>query len=633
MCGIAGIVHRNPSSVQDQVTRMTGDLVHRGPDSGQVAAFGEAVLGHRRLSILDLTDASSQPMRSSDGRYVLVFNGEIYNFRDLRSQLISSGSQFVTDGDTEVLLQSLVVWGESALPRLIGMFAFAFWDSVEQRLLCARDRYGEKPFFYSLLDDGGIAFCSEPEPLRRHVVGPSEPSPVGLGQFLSLGYTLGTSTLHPRITRLPHGSSLVFRIGDSPVVKRWTGAPSRVCDEDSTSSPEGDVRLLDVLDGCVHDQLVSDVPVGVLLSGGLDSAAIASGLVNCTQDSGGSGQVPSFTIGFSDSAFDESNVAKMTARHLGITPNVRVIEMSDDDRFKALERASEEPIADSSFIPTWALARFAREEVTVVLSGDGGDEFLGGYPTYVANKIHNYGSRLPRFARDFFRYLAYNAVPVTHGKVGFDYKVRQLADGLHLDPCAAHHSWRRFFSDAQLRRLLHPAVYDEVRDHSGLEEFTLAWDAASDMPPLERAMFVDRETWMANDILVKVDRSSMSHGLECRAPMLHPAFTSYCSKLPVKEKLDFMTGKPVLRRELSSRIPRDILRLPKRGFNAPVSTWFAGSGAPFLKDRLLSPTLRTWCRQNAISDMIEEHLSMRADHGLRLLALYILSSWLDPGKP
>jgi asparagine synthase (glutamine-hydrolysing) len=558
---------------------------------------------------------------------MLVFNGEIYGFASLRRELERDGARFETAGDTEVVLRLLVREGHAALPRLHGMFALAFWDARDGSVLLARDRFGEKPLFHTTLGDGTLVAASEPAALADACALPRDPSPRGLGQFLALGYTLGTDTLWRGVRSLRPGTALIFDRSLAPRELRFA-RPVEGSHDPGLTGAAAESAVEAALARVVRDELVADVPLGVFLSGGVDSSLIAAFALAERRG----GELHAFGLGFDDPEFDETLQAAAFAKSKGIAFHRQQLVLGGDDFAAAFEAAAREPIADTSFLPMWLLARFARGHVTVALSGDGGDELFGGYETYVADHLRARWGWIPGPALSAMKALVRVLVPVRHGKVGIDYKIRQFLDGLRLDAPGAHHHWRRLFARGALGPLLRGDALEWCLQHDGLDEFERAWHECPDDDLLARAMYTDLSTWLPNDILVKVDRATMAHSLESRAPFLHPELAATAWRVARRERTDGKRTKQVLRR-LAARIAgTDVAARPKRGFNAPVSRWFAGDGRGFVEERLRTRRMRELFAESTLSELVGQHGERVEDHGFRLLALCVLAHWLEGSR-
>lgn len=628
MCGIAGLLTWDTAADVSIVRAMTERLVHRGPDAGGVAELGPLALGHRRLSVIDCSESNNQPLFDETGRLAIVFNGEIYNFRELRRELGRSGVRFRTQGDTEVILEAYKAWGEACLERFNGMFAFALWDGPRRRLFVARDRVGEKPFFYCELPGGGLLFASEPRALRAHPSAVGEVDPLGLAHYLVLNYTLGGHTLRRGLKRLPPGHFMVCEEG-RPLTPRsyWDLAAAYRAKRRFASEAEAAEELLAMVDDAVRLRLVSDVPLGAFLSGGVDSSAVASAMAKALPP----GQVHTFSMGFGVPSFDEVDSARAVAAHLGLDHKDRIVAPEPGQTVAATVWAADEPLADTSAIPMYHLAAFARELVTVSLSGDGADELFAGYETYTADRLHRALSWVPGGLKRAAYRTADALLPVSFSKVSLDYKVRHFLAELHLDLPRAHASWRNVLSLAARREMMQPDWQEVLRgaESDPFAQFEPHFAAVAGCHPVDQAGYVDIKTWLADDILVKVDRSTMAHSLEARAPLLDHRLIEFAAALPADWKLKGLKKKYLLRRSLRGRLPDWVLERRKQGFNAPVSQWLTGPLRELAEEALASPRLHHWIRPAVIDTLWREHGAGRRDHGLTLFGLVTLALWLN----
>ncbi len=627
MCGIAGILSWDQAADRTALEAMTARLAHRGPDAGGIWTDGPIGLGHRRLSIIDTSAGNNQPLWDAAGEMVIAFNGEIYNFAELRRELIGLGAEFRTHGDTEVILAAYRHWGMGCVERFNGMFAFALWDTRRRQLFLARDRLGEKPLYYAELPGHGIVFASEPRALRAHPAVSREVDPVGLAQYLTHNYALGRG-LTQGVKRLAPGHWLLCTEG-TPLQPRgyWDLAAAYRAKRHFASERAAAEELLALLDDATRLRLVSDVPLGAFLSGGVDSSAIAAGMARSLP----AAQVHTFSMGFGVPSFDEVDQARAVAQHLGLDHRDRIAEPEAAETIRAMVWAADEPLADTSFIPTYRLAAFAREHVTVALSGDGADECLAGYETYAADRLHRALGWMPGPLARRLWHTADRLLPVSFSKVSLDYKLRHFLAALHLPLPRAHASWRNIVQPDQRAALMQPA-WSELLVSDAADTFSEVaghFAAVADCHWIDQANYVDIKTWLADDILVKVDRATMAHGLEARPPFLDHRFVEFTAALPPHWKLKGLTKKHLLRRALRGRLPDSVLFGAKRGFNAPVSQWLAGPLRTFAMDTLASTRLREFIRPEAVEQLWREHDARLRDHGLKLYGLVCLALWLE----
>jgi len=624
MCGIAGeLAWAHPPNA-DSVRSMTSCLAHRGPDAEGFQTFPNLALGHRRLTVIDTSAASNQPLADGSRKYWIVFNGEIYNFRELRRELESRGSRFHTHGDTEVILEAYKAWGVEALHRLNGMYAFALWDDPNQQLLLARDRLGEKPLYYSRAADESIVFASELRALRVHPSVSDEIDPVALGHFLSLNYTLTSHCMLKDVEKLPPGHYLLAeRDREMRIESYWDLAP-RFLDKRRIEPRD---RLVDELGALIDDatrlRLVSDVPLGAFLSGGVDSSIIVEAMSRLREP----GKNQTFSIGFQEDSYSELDKARAVSSALGVDHHDRTVTVDMAQDLPTIVRFADEPFADSSMIPVYYLAQYARRRVTVCLSGDGADELFAGYPTYQADRLHGWLRHLPSRLVAGAEHLVERHLAVSFDKVSTDYKLRRFLQGLHLDPPRAHHHWRTIFTPDEKAELLRPE-YREACSSDGGEIFAGFHRDVAACDFIDQAMYVDIKTWLVDDILVKLDRSTMAHSLEARPPFLDHRLVELAASLPVECKLKALKTKSLLRDRGARVLGRDSMRQKKQGFNAPVNHWLASELEPLARSVLRESPLSEWLVPSAIDTMWSEHREGRKDHGLKLFGLTCLGLWM-----
>jgi asparagine synthase (glutamine-hydrolysing) len=626
MCGISGVLSWDQPPDRTLVEAMCDRQKHRGPDAGCTVARPGLVLGHRRLSVIDLSDAANQPLADCSERFWIVYNGELYNFRGLKQELEQLGARFRTASDTEVILEAYKAWGLAAFERLNGMFALAIWDEPARRLVLARDRAGEKPLYYMRLVDGGLVFASELQALERHPAVSRRLNLQALDQFLSLNYVLGSSCALEGVEKLEPAHYLVaHRGGVAAPVEYWNLAAyfhHKAVYRDEGEAADA-VRAM--VDDAVRLRLESDVPLGAFLSGGLDSSTIAAAMCHLRPPA----QNETFSVGFAEATYDELPWARRAAAAIGV--GAHHDQIVAPDMAAALPRiatAAGEPFADTSMIPVYYLAAFARQRVTVCLSGDGSDEIFAGYETYVADALLRATRWVPEPATRALSKLVTATGPVTFNKVSIDFKVRQFLRGHSASPERAHYAWRRIFSDEEKQQLLRPEHHAAVRGMDPFARFRQFHQHVADCHPLDQALYVDIKTWLADDILVKVDRMTMAHSLESRAPFLDHRLMQLAASLPPHWKLNARGRKHVLKRSQRGRLPEAILQRRKEGFNAPVSSWLAGPLQRLAREATSAAALGEYLRPEPIARLWEDHLARRADNGLKLFGLTCLGLWL-----
>jgi asparagine synthase (glutamine-hydrolysing) len=623
MCGIVGVYHyadgERPVD-RSLLVAMTRTLAHRGPDGEGIFISKNVGLGHRRLAILDPSSAAAQPFAGRHGTAIVTYNGEIYNFQALRRELERRGHVFRSTSDTEVLVAGYEEWSDAVLERVEGIFAFALWDARRLRLLVARDPMGVKPLFYA--DDGRtLRFGSEIKAILRDPAVSRELDAEALGAFLTLSFTPHPATCLRAIRQLQPGECAV---ADRGGVRRRRYYRLRYAAFARNATLEEELPQFEaLLDQVTKDQLVSDVPVGAFLSGGLDSAAVVRSMRRAA-----TGPVRAMCVGFEAAGFDERNAAAATASTLGV--DLEIVEMKlSPDLLPSIATHAEEPTADSSMLPVWLLCQAARRSFTVAMSGDGADETLAGYDTYAATLLAGKLRRLPLLETMLPLRMA-RMLPVSDGKYGLRRVATRFLAGLRRGPGLDHASWRIIFDESLRGRVFTTELQRSFND-------PVARYAAStlEVPPtrerLTGLLHADTTFYLPNDMLVKVDRMSMAHGLEVRVPFLDIRMVQYLADLHARHKLRGLRGrKHILRESLRSSLPESVLMRPKSGFNAPIEGWLRGTLRDLLLDTVASERaeLSRFLRLDALSDIVDEHRLRRDDHAHALFAVLMLALWL-----
>ena len=597
------------------VARMSRRLSHRGPDSDGVFHQGRAALAARRLSIIDL-DGGDQPVANEDGSVVVVQNGEIYNHRELRRELERRGHRFATASDTEVLVHLYEEHGDGFLERLRGMFALALWDSRAARLLLARDRFGIKPLYYRVAG-GTLSFASELKAMLEQPGFSREIDPRAVAAYLAFNSVPAPLTVFAEARKLPAGSALSWR--DGALTETRFARPRPVPAERARTGPAGDLaeELREVLRDSIRAHLVSDVPVGVLLSGGVDSAGITA-LAAAEQGEA----VKTFSIGFEESSFDELSKARLVAERYRTDHHELVLRPDAVDLLPRLVEAFDEPFGDSSAVPTYLVSQLAAGEVKVALSGEGGDELFGGYYTYVADLLAPRLGRLAALAAPLVE-----ALPSSDSKASFDYKAKRFVRAAKLPPLERHHAWKEIFS-AELRASL---LGERDPGWDPVDLYRDRYAETRGAEPLARLQDVDLGTYLVDDLLVKTDRSSMAHSLELRVPFLDQRVADFALGLATPLKVRGLAKKRLLRRALAPLLPDEVLRGPKQGFSIPLAAWLRGPLETFAREVLSPATLaRQGCLDPAfVTPLIERHCSGREDLSRQLWGLMALTLWFD----
>ena len=608
MCGIAGIRLSEPAGLdlaEEQLDRMLARLAHRGPDDAGVWSDRPAgvLLGHRRLSVIDISPLGHQPMVSGDGRLAIVFNGEIYNYLELRRDLEQRGVRFASTSDTEVLLYGYREWGETVVDRLVGMYAFAIWDAATDRLFLARDRAGEKPLYYAT-GPWGFAFASEVGALTELPGVTDAIDSEALSLYLQYQYVPAPYSIYRNVRKLPPGHAMRVEGGRATVWRYWDPVPLALGPRLAISEADALTELESLLRTAVRGQMIADVPLGAFLSGGIDSTAVVSLMVELSTI-----PVRTFTVGFDVPAFDESKHAGAVAKILGTDHTVEYLTERDAlELIPEMPRMYGEPFADSSALPTHLVSRTARRHVTVSLSGDGGDEALGGYERYHQLAI----ASLVAGPRSPFR-LAKPALALMPGKLG------RAAALLSLPQIEVYRRLVSTFAAADVRSLVGRTI--------PLAEFERAWSSAAGRPVRQRAMLADLLTYLPEAILVKVDRAAMATSLETRAPILDHRVLEFALRLPDH----LLRRKRLLKQLVYRRVPREIMDRPKQGFGVPLNRWFRGELKPMVMDTLTDDKLAAAGIEDATvaRRMIAQHMAGQVDHSARIWALLVLTMWND----
>jgi asparagine synthase (glutamine-hydrolysing) len=617
MCGIAGKFNFDPTRPIDRehLVAMTTAVTHRGPDADGFYVGAGIGLGHRRLSIIDLA-TGDQPLANEDQTIWVVFNGEIYNFADIRVDLERAGHRFRTHSDTEVIVHAYEEWGARAVERFRGMFAFALWDEPRRRLVLVRDRVGIKPLYYSVTASG-VTFGSEIKSIVEDPEVPRDWSGEALDAYLALQYVPCPRTMYRDVWKLPPGHVLVAEDGRVSIRKYW----------DLTFTGDGDVsreeEYLERLDALVTEavrlRLLADVPLGAFLSGGIDSSAVVAAMVETS-----SSPVVTTSVGFDEQAFNELDYARTVARHLDCEAYEEIVKPDIVDLLPKLAWHFDEPFADSSAVPTYYVSAAARRHVTVALSGDGGDELWAGYARH---RVERWEATARRWLGQSGGRLAGRLAARLPLTVKGARSLRHLALS-PADACAHKHAYGLFESDT--RQSLYAGDFArDIRDADPFAGFRTAYDSCPSADPLDRALYVDVKTYLVDDILMKVDKMSMAVSLEARVPLLDHKLLEFAATVPTGLKLKNGRTKYLLRRMLERRIPKSLVDRPKHGFEAPTGEWLRGPLAPMVDALLLDGRLRDRgvFNHRAIASLWREHRDGVRDHRHRLWGLVMLELW------
>jgi len=621
MCGIAGKVYfdRDRSVSDWELRSMAATMIHRGPDGEGIWASKNVGLAHRRLAIIDLRDVAGQPMSNEDGTVWITFNGEIYNFQELRPDLEAKGHRFRTRSDTEVILHAYEEYGHGCLDRLRGMFAFAIWDDRSKVLFLARDRVGKKPLFYYAGKDRFL-FGSEIKALLTDDGVPREADPTAIDNFLALGYVPGPRTAFVGINKLPAGHWMEVRDGVVETNRYWRlrYSPKRRISVDEAVE-EFRWRFAEA----VRLRLVSDVPLGVFLSGGVDSGAVVATMA---QELGRT--VQTFSVGFKDEAFDERPFARQVAERYGTAHTELVVEAPVADILPRLIWNYDEPFGDTSAIPSYAIAALTRQYVTVVLNGDGGDENFAGYEWYAKDLFVRRGEVLPLWLRQWLasRGKALLRAEKHHPLVR---KIAQVARLLALSPACRYAYWMEHLSPEARQDLYSPAFGATVAESDPEGLFADAFVRSGSDEWIDMMLDADVNLFLPEDLLVKVDRATMAHSLEARSPFLDHIFMEFVASLPSELKISAKQQKYLLKTTLRDMLPESILKRPKMGFCVPLGRWFREELREMAHDVLLAPraTQRNYFRPQAVAKLLDAHCRGEADNAKYLWDLLVLELW------
>jgi len=631
MCGICGKLTwgQTPKISPDLLKKMNESLIHRGPDDegsfmdsfiDRTIGPGSIGMAMRRLSIIDL-NSGKQPIESENGDVVVVYNGETYNFQDLRAELIQKGHKFKTQTDTEVLVHGYEVWGDEMPAKLNGMFGFSLWDKKNNRFLLVRDRMGIKPIYYAY-GKNRLVFGSEIKAILEDPEVSREIDPFALDDYLSLRYVPTPRSIYKEIRKLEPATMLIWEKGQIHFRKYWDYAPQNSVSRSLSQCLE-EVDFL--MEDAVKRQLASDVPLGTFLSGGVDSPTISYYAKKSKPD------LMTFNIYFSEKSFSEREEAKAVANFLGTHHIEKEVFPEVEGLIPKLVDIFDEPFGDDSMVPTYFLNKLAREHMTVALSGDGGDELFGGYPTYLADRAALLYRGVPKLMRRFILEPLVQKIPVSFNRISLDYKAKAFVRAAGRNSPLEHFGWTEIFTSEMKRSLYSPSFLEQTATRPLAESYVHAYADGASRKGLERFLYVDQRTHLLDEFLVKVDRLSMAHSLEVRPPFLDHRLVELASEIPMKYKLKGWTTKYILRRLMKGRLPESILKGSKKGFSPPTATWLATDLKDYARRKLSPSHLEAipYLNPQYPGQILEEHIQRKANWGRRLWTLLMFVEWYD----
>ena len=627
MCGICGYINIDNEPVADNeiLRRMARAIAHRGPDDEGFYIKGNAALGHKRLSIIDLK-SGGQPMSDDTGALIIIYNGEVYNFRELKAELIDLGCNFHTHSDTEVVLNAYRKWGPGCLDKFNGMFAFAIWDNNDKSLFLARDRFGKKPLYYGRFKNTFI-FGSELKSVFQHPAVAMDIDRLALGKYFAHDYIPSPRSIIKGISKLEAGHYLFLNNGEVTKKRYWDFTfdvdPGLRSDLESTKK-----TLVDLLRESVKRRLISDVPLGVFLSGGIDSSAVVAMMSTLMSPK----DIKTFSIGFKDRSYNEAGSASLVARHFGTDHYEKIL--GSDMMMACLPKVLDiidEPFADSSIIPTYLVSSFTREKVTVALGGDGGDELFMGYPSFIAHRMAVVYDRFPNVLKKLASRVP-AILPAGPNYMGLPFKIRRFLRGANYSRGLRHQVWIGSFPPGEQGLLFldkaDRTLFDPMNIYS---ESSAYFDKYKDISDMDRVEYLYIKTYLTDDILAKVDRASMAASLEVRAPFLDNDFAKFSGSIPNDLKLKGLQTKFILKEAMKEILPREIVYKPKHGFAVPISSWFRSELKGLLFETFEKKKIEGEgiFRHSFIENLLKEHISGKRDHGRAIWSLFVFEMWYN----
>ena len=635
MCGIIGFLTSRAQNIPDVgvLREMRERLSHRGPDDrGEyIRPLDErgpfVFLGHRRLSIIDLS-GGHQPLSNEDETVWVTFNGEIYNFKELREELKDRGHQFHTFSDTEVIVHAYEEYQEECFKYFNGMFAIGIWDEKENRLILARDRLGKKPLYYSYINESFL-FASELKAIVLYPAFRKKIDPLSLTKYLFYEFIPCPHTIFKDAQKIPAASYLIWDKKGIEVRQYWS--PFGLQKEgENLSEAEAELRLMELLKESVKRRLISDVPLGIFLSGGIDSSAIAA-----LAQSEVLGKVKTFSIGFEDPSFDESSYASLASKYIGTEHHEQTMAPTDLlDIVPQLPDILDEPMADASILPTYLLSKFTRGYVTVALGGDGGDELFAGYPTYLAHQFAKPYKRFLGFLHPIDTFLA-SLLSVSDDNISFDFKVKKFLSGIPYRDGIRNSIWLGSFPFSENEKVLSPEIHAQFNRDRLVEEISLYEKEYPGGDHITKLQYLDLKLYLQESILVKVDRASMACSLEVRAPFLDHELVEFVMSLPSKWKLRGFTSKYILKKAMGNLLPDEVINRSKKGFGVPIAKWVKGPLNALFRDYLSPDRIRRegYLNPEYVTELFQEHLLNRRDNRKPLWTLLVWELWVNRYRP
>ena len=617
MCGICGKINFNSEAIDEELLqKMTDVLSHRGPDSGKIYVKGNVGLGHRRLKIIDLSEAAAQPMTNEDNSIWIVCNGEIYNFPELKKSLEEEGHVFRSKCDTEVIIHLYEEKGVECVKFLRGMFAFAIWDENKKRLFLARDRIGKKPLNYAI-NGKTLVFSSEIKSILEDPSIEKQVNLEALNLFLTYSYISAPHTMFAGINKLPPAHTLVLDAAGIKIERYWSLSYR---DKINLTEEECARRVLELLTESTKIRMVSDVPLGAFLSGGIDSSAVVGIMSKIS-----SRPVKTFSIGFPEESFNELQYARKVARLFNTEHKEYIVEYNAVEILPKLVWHFSEPFGDSSAVPTYYLSKMTREAVTVALNGDGGDESFAGYDRYAANILAERYKLMPTKILSLF----INRFSGTTSKRSFVNRLRKFNEGLKLSKERRYAHWMSAFSSAAKESLYSAELKNKLKEIDCSKYLVNFYNNSDARDFIDATLSVDVNTYLPEDLLVKVDIASMANSLEARSPFLDHKLMEFAASIPSHLKLKGLVSKYILKKSLKDLLPNEILNRKKSGFGVPVGSWFKNELKDYALQTLLSEKSlkRGYFRKEIVENLINEHNLGKVDHGHRLWNLINLELW------